>query len=142
MGMYVGISEARSLMDEVQRLREGMDYARSNAAKDAAFLKDIEAIEQKLDMLVTGPKRQPGTAVAVADFPLGRLSGAFGGMLDLLQEADVAPTIQAVTAAADLQTALDNANEIWEAIKDKDVAPLNVKLAKANITPIQIGLHH
>ncbi len=43
--------------------------------------------------------------------PLGRLAGAFGGMLDLLQDADVEPTTQAAAASAELQAALTHAEK-------------------------------
>ncbi len=45
----------------------------------------------------------------VADMPLGRLAGAFTQLLDLLQDADVTPSTQAVAAARDLQAALAKA---------------------------------
>jgi hypothetical protein len=129
------------MSDDVKRLREGLDRARAAAASNEMLLKDIDALNQKLDVLASGPKVKPGTPVAVSDFALTRLSGAFGSLLDLLQDADVAPSTQAVAAVADLQTAWSKTNAMWNSVVAKEVPALNAKLAKANIAPIQIGGH-
>ena len=138
---YDGIAASRKMIDEVTAVREGLDYARKNAAGNEPLLADISELERKCALLLTGPKMKAGTPVAVADFSLNRLPGAFGGLLGLLQDADVVPSTQAVAASTDLQTALSRASKTWDQIKAVDAPALNVKLAKANITPIQVGLH-
>ncbi|MBP7476090.1 MAG: hypothetical protein KA810_12615 [Pyrinomonadaceae bacterium] len=72
----------------------------------------------KLKQILDGSAR-PGTPVAVADMPLSRLSGAFTQLLDLLQDADVAPSTQAVAAARDLQTALAKAQAGWKELSSQ-----------------------
>ena len=139
MKAYNGTFAASRMLDEIKRLREGLEHARTGARGNEMLLKDIDALDQKLDLLTNGQKVKPGTPVAVTDFALTRLAGGFAGLLDLLQDADVAPSTQAVAASSDLQIAWSKVNTIWNSTVAKDVPALNVKLAKANITPIKIG---
>lgn len=78
----------------------------------------LDLIEQKIKLLTDGPKRKPGESVTVAELPLSRLGGAFTQLLDLLQDADVAPSTQASAASNDLRAALANANALWKEIRD------------------------
>jgi hypothetical protein len=141
MKAYSGIAAAREIADEVKGLQEGLDYARKNAAGNTALLADINAVDQKLSLLLKGPTAKPGTPVPVTDLGLTRVAGGFAGLLNIVQDADVAPSTQAVAASTDLQTALTTASRALEKIKAVDMPALNVKLAKANITPIQTGRH-
>ncbi len=101
---FDGILRARALTASVQK--QIADLERSQPTNPAL---------PKLKALVGGGQQRGGggaaaaAPVAVADFPLGRLAGAFTQLLDLLQDADVAPSTQAVAAARDLQSALNKA---------------------------------
>jgi hypothetical protein len=117
----------------------GLESARTKAAGNELLLKDIDALSQKLDLLVNGPKAKPGTPVPVTDFSLTRTAAAFSGLLDVLQNADVAPSTQAVAASADLQTALTKSTTAWETIQSKDLPVLNTKLKAAGLAPIDVG---
>ena len=57
-------------------------------------------------------------------------------ILGILQEADSAPTDQAVKAAKDLQDALARSQKTWSDLKQTDLVPLNEKLRAASIAPI------
>jgi hypothetical protein len=108
---------------------DGISRARNLAAEIGKRIAELERIQpaspalSKLKALSGGGQQrggggQAGAALAIADFPLGRLAGAFTQLLDLLQDADVAPSTQAVAAARDLQTALDKAEKaVAEATK-------------------------
>jgi len=92
---YEGIAKARTMTSEARRRIAEMEKSEpTNSALP------------KLKALVDGQQQRPGTAVDLSDLPLSRLSGAFTQLLDLLQDADVAPSKQAVSAARDLQAAL------------------------------------
>lgn len=98
---YDGIIRARELTAQVAK--QIADLEKSQPASPALA---------KLRALVGGGQQRGGGAAApvvVADLPLGRLAGAFTQLLDLLQDADVAPSSQAVSAAKDLQVALAKA---------------------------------
>jgi hypothetical protein len=141
MKAYNGMAESRKIIGEVTGLREGLEYARKNATGNTSLIADINELDQKLGLLLDGPKAKPGALTVVTDLNLKRLPDAFNGLLGVFQDADVAPSTQAVSASSDLQTALSRAKVTWNQIKAVDAPAMNVKLAKANITPIQVGLH-
>lgn len=99
---YDGISKARSMANETRRTIADLEKNSPNSPS-----------LPKLRILLNGQPPRPGTAIAVADLPLARLAGAFGQLLDLLQDADVAPSTQAAAAARDLQKALARAESVW-----------------------------
>lgn len=103
MQSYEGMKQTFAMLEEAKKLQ-----AKLKSAND----KDLEA---KLNLLVSG--KGGNLPIPVSELPLTRLNGAFGSLLDLLQDADVAPTTQVVSAAKDLQTALANAVKIWNEIK-------------------------
>ncbi len=113
LGLLVQFNLSRQAYDEISR-------ARNLAAEVRKRISDLEKSQPasplipKLKMLLDGPQQRPGTAMAVADFPLSRLAGAFTQLLDLFQDADVAPSTQAVAAARDLQLAIKKAESVWK----------------------------
>ena len=113
------LGEARKLQAELKAARE--------KATDDKLKKEIEALEQKLNAFVSGGGNA-SAPIPLTDIPLNRLNGAFGTLLDILQDADVTPTTQATATAKDLQQALKNLQKRWSEIKEKDMTALNEKL--------------
>lgn len=100
---YEGIKQTSAMLDEVRKLQAKLKSANE---------KELEA---KLNSLLNG---KGGNAPApVSELPLNRLNGAFVGLLDTLQDADVMPSSQAISASKDLQIALKNAVKMWGEIK-------------------------
>jgi photosystem II stability/assembly factor-like uncharacterized protein len=91
MQAYEGVKQTYAMMEEAKKLKGKVDAP-------------------KLDLLLNGTK--PPTQ-NLADLPLNRLNGAFAGLLDLLQDADVKPTTQAIKTAQDLQIALAKNRKLW-----------------------------
>ena len=116
MQAYEGVKRATTLLADASKLSADMAKARVDAKTDAERAR-IDAAIQKIKALTEGSGGRRGGAavagapVAVTDLPLSRLAGAFTSLLDLLQDADVAPSTQAVAAARDLQTALAKAEK-------------------------------
>ncbi len=108
MQAYDGIAKARSMANDVRGLISDLEKNSPNSPSLA-----------KLRTILNGPQQRPGTATVIAGLPLARLAGAFTQMLDLLQDADVAPTTQAVAAARDLQTAMAKVESAWTIEKAK-----------------------
>ena len=100
MQAYNGITRARELADAVRKHIEDLEKSASQSAELA-----------KLKRLLNGENQRPGTAVTLVNLPLGSLAGTFTQLLDLLQDADVTPSTQAISAARDLQIALRKAEE-------------------------------
>ncbi|MDQ3180831.1 MAG: glycoside hydrolase, partial [Acidobacteriota bacterium] len=128
MQAYEGIKQSYSAMEEVKKLQAQLKTAREKAVGKSDLLKDIDALEQKLNLLTGANRRMPPTPVSLSEFPLSRLSGAFQTLLNVLQDADTTPTTQAIATAKDLQLALANSLMLWTQIKEKDLKALNEKL--------------
>jgi hypothetical protein len=117
MQAYEGIQQSFELTAAVKKFATDIAKLRSTANTDAQKAR-LDMIAEKIKLLTDGTPQRPGTPVPVAEFPLGRLSGAFASLLELLQDADVAPSNQAVTASKDLRSALATAESSWKAITD------------------------
>ena len=61
------------------------------------------------------------------------MNGSLMVLMRLIQGADVAPTTQAVAAAADRRKAMAGLLQRWAAIKAQDLANLNMQLKAANL---------
>ncbi len=117
MQAFEGIKQSRLATEEAKKLQAQLKQAREKAGTDA-LKKEIEDLEGKLTTLLSGAKpTTPPTPPTLAGFPLNRLSGAFTGLLDIFQDADMQPTSQAMAANRDLQTALRNARKTLDEIK-------------------------
>ncbi len=105
MQAYEGIKQTAAIIEEAQKLLE-----KAKAANN-------KELETQLNQFLNG--KGGNAPVPVAEFSLNRLNAAFSSMLELLQDADVAPSSQAATTAKDLQTALINSLKMWNEIKGK-----------------------
>jgi photosystem II stability/assembly factor-like uncharacterized protein len=134
---YNGIIEASSMMNDVNRLNAQLRDAHDKAAGKPDALKAIEDMQQRLRELTTGQRTTqsaPAQPTVIAEMPLGRLSGSFTSILDLLQDADVAPTTQAVRDMASLRAALVKARAAWSAINSRDRVQLSERLRSMGIS--------
>ena len=104
MQVYEGVKQTSAMLKEAEKLQEKLKTANN------------KELETQLNQFLNGKGNAP---VAVAELPLNRLNDAFLTMLDLLQDADVAPSAQAVSAAQDLQTALAKSVKMWTDINAK-----------------------
>lgn len=103
MESYEGIKQTYAMLEEAKKLQSKLKSANH---------KELDA---KLNLLLNGKGGNAPTPVP--ELSLNRLNGAFVGLLDLLQDADVAPSSQAVATAKDLQIALAKVVKDWNEIK-------------------------
>ena len=59
-------------------------------------------------------------------------------MLTLADQADVAPTTQALAASEEVQRTLNTLMDRWRELKEKDVKALNEQLEKATLSGISV----
>jgi photosystem II stability/assembly factor-like uncharacterized protein len=134
---YNGITEASAIMAEVNKLNADLRTAHDKAAGKPDAVRAIEDMQQRLRDLTTGQRTTPGgppQPTPVADLPLGRLANSFSSLLDLLQDADVAPTTQAVRDMSALRAALARARLTWSTLRHQDVPRLETRLRASGIT--------
>jgi photosystem II stability/assembly factor-like uncharacterized protein len=108
MEAYEGISKARAMTTDVRKRIADLEKSQPTSPDVA-----------KLKTLVDGPQARPGTTVEIANLPLGRIAGSYTQILDLLQDADVAPSTQALAAARDLKIAFAKNEAAWTQMKPK-----------------------
>ncbi|MFT3744506.1 MAG: hypothetical protein QM785_09430 [Pyrinomonadaceae bacterium] len=103
IGTYERIARSRDLAETVRKKIADLEKSKAN---DSALA--------KLKTLLNGAAPTPGTTTPLAEMPLSRISGSLTSLLDLLQDADVAPSAQAVAAVRDLWAALGKAEKAWK----------------------------
>ncbi|MBV9216784.1 MAG: glycoside hydrolase [Acidobacteria bacterium] len=113
MQAYEGVKRTADISEAVKEISDRLAAAKTKPGQSAEVLKNIETAEQKIKVLNNG-----GVAGVLAEMGLARLNASFAGLLDLLQDADVAPSSQAVSAGRDLQTALAKAEKNFKELTD------------------------
>jgi photosystem II stability/assembly factor-like uncharacterized protein len=115
MRAYNAQAQAAGMMEAASSLQKS-NAARRTQNTDAVQKARLDSIDAKIKLLLGGPPRQPGEVTPVSEMPLGRLGGALVQILDLLQEADVTPSSQAIAGLNDLEMALTRAEAQWKEI--------------------------
>jgi hypothetical protein len=137
MQAYNGVIESTLMMDEIRKVSDELAAAHSKAGSNAALMKEIESVQASIRSL-TGTGRGGGrggqAGGAIIEMPLSGLPGAFMSMLDLLQDADVAPTTQAVRDISALNADLARITSSWSEIRSSSLPALESKLSAAGIS--------
>ena len=123
LGASKPLEQIRALRKQVEQLKE-----HAGAAADA-----LEAFDKKLAALAGGARGAGRFTPPGGPDTLASVQAALSGLLRLLQGADVAPTTQAVAAAADRRKALASLLDKWRALRDHDLASLNAQLKQASL---------
>ncbi|MDE3253294.1 MAG: glycoside hydrolase, partial [Bacteroidota bacterium] len=115
MTCYQGIIKAREVMQEVNSaqtdLRQKLAAGGDKQPKLEAINKEVE----KFASVARGGRRGGGNT----EISFGGLSGAFSGLLGLLQESDMPPTTQTVTAVNQTEKSFANLVTEWNQVKAK-----------------------
>ena len=73
-----------------------------------------------------------------AEPSLARLATEFNAVRGIAEEADAAPTTQAIAAYNQSQKSLDDMVARWNEIKTREVSDLNEKLRQASLQPLTV----
>ncbi len=115
------------LKDLAKRVSQG-----ATASAIANTDKLAETLEGKTEGRQTAPTAVPDTFTSVR----GRLKA----LLDVLQDADAAPTTQATAAVADRRAALRALITRWAEFKAKDIPALNQQLRTAGLPEVNLSV--
>ncbi|HEX4595647.1 MAG TPA: glycoside hydrolase [Bryobacteraceae bacterium] len=131
---------ASKALDQVRVLREKLrqlhDRAGQGTVADA-----IAGFDQKVLALQGaggGGRGGGGRGAATGPDTITSVNGSLGTLMRLIQSADVAPTTQAVAAAADRRKAMASLLQRWTAIRTQELASLNTQLKQAGIQEITV----
>jgi photosystem II stability/assembly factor-like uncharacterized protein len=141
MQCYEDMGQVHRTREEVRKLRVKLKEVREHA-EQGPVIESLDSLDKKAAALEgTGSgRRRPGSRRAdrAAEPTLSRLNGDLGSLLEVLEEADVTPTTQAVAAANQLQQALTLLMTRWRDIQSKDLPALNDQLRQAKLAPVKL----
>jgi hypothetical protein len=132
-----------TIMAQIAVVRGQLRSARSAEAAAAA----IDAFEAKLNALAGsggagggrgGGRGAGGGRGGAAQPTFGAIAGELSTVLNVIQDADVPPTSQALTAAAKAERDFATLTAGWNVLRTSDLKTLNDALTKANVQPISI----
>ena len=148
--MYFGAVDAQAAGREFSRAREQIVKLQSQAQGPiatalAAFDKKLQTTFAPAPSDVAPPAgrgggrggRGGGGGTAQAD-SFSTAAGALSGVMNSLQNADVAATGTQLTAITAAQASADRVIAQWKAIKSIDLPALNLKLKAAGLPPISV----
>jgi photosystem II stability/assembly factor-like uncharacterized protein len=130
--LYDDIVATGAVLEQVRSMRKQLHDLKDQGA--------VAALDQKAAELEgAGPPARRG--VPEGPDTLTSVSASLGFLMELLQEADVAPTSQAVAAVAGRRAALGKLIQRWSDLKKSDLANLNSQLERANLPAVRVVTH-
>jgi photosystem II stability/assembly factor-like uncharacterized protein len=136
--IYADLVRTSTALEQIRTMRAQLGPLREKAGPGATA-DAVAAFDQKVVALggAAGGGRGGGRgAVAAGPDTLSSVTGSLTQLMRLLESADVAPSTQAVAAAADRRAALAKLIERWNALKSRDLAELNTRLKQANLPAV------
>ncbi len=138
---YEGMNRSFNALAEARKLRAQVKDLRAKAQGQVAeTLARFDGKLLSLEGAAAGPPPGPPAASGTQDVSLARLNGDWNTLLGILQEADAAPTTQAVRAADELQARHAKALAMWAEVKGGELNALNAQLRQANLPPLTVGM--
>jgi hypothetical protein len=122
MRLYDGIARSDAALRELRALRAALKDARSRGAP-ADLAQRLTALDEQAGALESGRPDAPG---------LPRINSQLASLLDVLQDADVAPTQQARSAITDVLARTDDGIARWGALAP-EVRSVNGLLRSAGL---------
>ncbi len=136
---YKGRDSAMLGYGQVHALRAGIALLlpRSSSPVTAA----LQELDGKLAALEGAARRGGGRGAAVPASTLkafSQLQGDFASIFTILEEADLAPTTQAVSALQATQQAARKTSAVWTGLQQKEIPALNAQLKTAGLDPLTV----
>jgi hypothetical protein len=132
--LYTRLLTLSPAVEEAGDVRKQLKDLQKTAQGDV--LAAVNALDQKLQALAGGAARRPGAGTEPPTLAGTRTK--YLALLNIFQEADVAPTTQAAAAVGELDQQLPPLMERWKVIKAQDIPALNAQLKKAGLPEIKL----
>ncbi|HYY93460.1 MAG TPA: hypothetical protein VE713_03010, partial [Pyrinomonadaceae bacterium] len=116
-----GMTESFDALEQLGRLRVQIKDLSARAGLAPAVSEALSTLDKRASVLVVDA---------------GKVHTSLATLLDVLQQADAAPTTQAVVASGDLQQQLRVLLLHWGELKAKDVQAVNNQLRSAGLPPL------
>ncbi|MGA8029037.1 MAG: glycoside hydrolase [Bryobacteraceae bacterium] len=140
--LYDDSRAVSAALERLRALRSQLKELQDRAAQTSASEAVTELDKKALALEGSPPGRFGGGARGGAPPPdtLNSINGSLNMLMQLLQEADVTPTTQAVAATADRRRAAANLMARSTAIENEDLVNLNALLKKANLPSVTVDM--
>jgi len=137
--LYDGMVETSTMLSQMQGLKDQIHQRKSQTAQAAAgealdaFEKQLEALEgqQQNRLAALRGGASPRASVTLVRFQLA-------GLLNMVQQADVAPTAAQIAAAGQLGESLAKLAARWNTLKTAGLARLNAALQAVHLAPVTV----
>ncbi|HMF91018.1 MAG TPA: glycoside hydrolase [Candidatus Angelobacter sp.] len=131
--LYKRLLTLSPAVEEAGDVRKQLKELQKSAQGDALAV--VNELDQRLQALAGGAARRPGAGTEPPTLAGTRTK--YLALLNIFQEADVAPTSQAAAAVGELEQQLPPLLERWQVIKSQDIPALNAQLKKAGLPEIK-----
>ncbi len=149
-GLQEQFTLSKQLYDEVRAMSEALEQVRTlrgqlagvRSRAQGATADAVSAFEKKLAAVAgAGGGGGEGGRFGGGGGPdtLASVRGALASLMGVLQQADVAPTSQVVTATGDRRAAAAKTMAEWNALKSQDVPALNTQLKQAGLPELRLA---
>ncbi|HLV95034.1 MAG TPA: hypothetical protein VKS44_07565 [Candidatus Acidoferrales bacterium] len=135
MDLYEPLMKVSPAFDQVVELRKQLAGFKKQAQGET--LAAVNAVDDKLEQLAGAARRFPGGGGEEAP-SLGAMRMQLLLLMNVFQEADVAPTSQATAAVGGLVKEVPPIMQGWDAIKAHDIPELNAKLRAAGLPELKL----
>jgi hypothetical protein len=136
--LYDDMATASKALEQMRALSEKLRQLRDLAQGASDAIAEFEGKVLALEGAGTGGRGGGGRGAAAGPDTITSVNGSLGVLMRLIQEADVAPTTQAVAASADRRKAMASLLQRWAAMKSRDLASLNMQLKQAGLSEIKV----
>ncbi len=140
--LHDGMDTTMTLTGQIRALHTDLD-AIAAKTQDANILGAIQAVQQQASNIegervrgVRGAAQAPQSTTAFQS--LSRLNTSLGGVYNVINNADAAPTTQGEAAAADVLKALATTVASFNTLKDEQVPALNKQLEAAKLPALNL----
>ena len=133
---YDGMRHVREILTTIQNVRTQIKELNTRAGQ-GTVADSLASFEQQLSSLegTGGGRRSRGQSPGMGS-NFSRIFGELRTIMDLLQEADAAPTTQLIAASEETQRNLSGLNRRWKELLEEDLISLNGQLRRANLPEI------
>jgi hypothetical protein len=137
--LYDGIRRDSTIVAQIGSLRSQLAATRQNPAA----AETVTAFEQKLTGLAGqgggGGRGGRGGGGGGGQPTLASVTGDLTTVMNLLEGADVAPTTQALAAAARAEREFAALMSRWDALRTTELSALNARLRQLGLSPVSLG---
>ncbi|HSE33691.1 MAG TPA: hypothetical protein VLA93_19115 [Pyrinomonadaceae bacterium] len=133
---YRGMQDTYELAMEAKKLRSQVSEAINRVGR-GPLAESLAALDKSI-IAIAGEARVDGGGggIDVRETNFTRLNGGFASLLEMLQSADLPPTVPTVNAAVEMRQVLAKLKANWNQLKVQGLTSINANLRLANQPPL------